>query len=82
MVADVQTVGHATAMPINDDRSSPNTDADRYGFVLAGLFDVIDDGEALACDPQALMLLYQARDLLWAEFQRRHPGSWDQGAFR
>lgn len=65
-------------MPTVEDNSPPNNDADYYGFVLTGLFGVIDDAEASDCPPEGIALLCQARDLFWADFQRRHPGAWDQ----
>lgn len=64
-------------MPTAEENSPPYSDADFYGFVLTGLFGVIDDAEASQCDPEGIALLRQARDLFWAEFQQRHPGAWD-----
>jgi hypothetical protein len=64
-------------MPTAEENSPPYTDADYYGFVLTGLFGVIDDAEASDCDPRGVALLRQARDLFWAEFKQRHPGAWD-----
>jgi hypothetical protein len=65
-------------MPTAEENSPPYTASDYYGFVLTGLFGVIDDAEASECDPAAIDLLRQASGLLWAEFQRRYPGAWDQ----
>uniref|UniRef100_UPI0035CA38D4 hypothetical protein n=1 Tax=uncultured Sphingomonas sp. TaxID=158754 RepID=UPI0035CA38D4 len=65
-------------MPTAEENSPPYTDADYYGFVLTGLFGVIDDAEASGCDAKGIALLRQASDLLWAEFQKRHPGAWDR----
>jgi hypothetical protein len=65
-------------MPTSEENSPPYTDANYYGFVLTGLFGVIDDAEASACNPEGIALLRQASDLFWEEFQRRHPGAWDQ----
>ncbi|MBB4097326.1 hypothetical protein [Sphingomonas kyeonggiensis] len=64
-------------MPTVEENSPPYSDADYYGFVLTGLFGVIDDAEASQCDPEGIAFPRQARDLFWAEFQRRHPGAWD-----
>jgi hypothetical protein len=74
----MQAADHVAAMPTTEDNSPPYNDADYYGFVLTGLFGVIEDAEASECDPEGIALLVQARDLFWAEFQRRHPGAWDQ----
>lgn len=63
-------------MPTAEENSPPFTAADYYGFVLTGLFGVIDDAEASECNPEGIALLEQARDLFWAEFQERHPGAW------
>ncbi len=77
-LADITTKDHVALMPTAEENSPPHTDADYYGFVLTGLFGVIDDAESSECDPEAIALLRQASDLLWAEFQQRHPGAWDQ----
>ncbi|HEX8447458.1 MAG TPA: hypothetical protein VF649_12700 [Sphingomonas sp.] len=65
-------------MPIAEENSLPKTDADYYGFVLTGLFGVIDDAEASSCDPAGIALLCEARELFWMEFQQRYPGAWDE----
>ncbi len=57
-------------MPTAEENSPPFTAADYYGFVLTGLFGVIDDAEASECNPEGIALLEQARDLFWAEFSR------------
>lgn len=63
-------------MPTAEDSSHPCSDADYYGFVLTGLFGVIEDAEASQCSPKAIALLNEASELLWAEFKERHPGHW------
>jgi hypothetical protein len=50
------------------ENSPPYSDADDHGFVLTGLFGVIDDAEASPCDPEGIALLNQAKELLLAEF--------------
>jgi hypothetical protein len=65
-------------MPTAKDNSPPYTDADYYGFVLTGLFGMIDDAEALRCNPAGIALLRQAKDMFWAEFKQRHPGAWEE----
>ena len=65
-------------MPTAEENSPPYTEADYYGFVLTGLFGVIDDAEASGCDPAGITMLRQAADILWAEFKQRHPGAWDE----
>jgi len=75
---DIYAVNHADLMPTTEENSPPHTAADYYGFVLTSLFGVIDDAEASDCNPEGIALLRQARDLFWAEFQRRHPGAWDR----
>jgi hypothetical protein len=63
-------------MPTAEENSPPYSAADYYGFVLTGLFGVIEDAEASQCNPEAIALLNEARELLWAEFNERHPGHW------
>ncbi len=63
-------------MPTAEENSPPYTEADYYGFVLTGLFGVIDDAEASYCNPAGVVLLRQAKDMFWAEFKQRHPGAW------
>lgn len=67
---------HAPLMPTVKENSSPYTEADQFGFVLTGLFGVIDDAEASHCNPAGITLLRQAAEILWAEFMQRHPGAW------
>jgi hypothetical protein len=74
-LADILADDHGPLMPTAEENSPPYTEADYYGFVLTGLFGVIDDAEALHCDAAGITLLRQAADMLWAEFKQRHPGA-------
>jgi hypothetical protein len=57
-----------------------DSDADRYGFVIMALNSSIEDAQAIGCDPEGIRLLNEARDRLWADFNRRFPGFWEQPA--
>jgi hypothetical protein len=65
-------------MPTAEENSPPYTEADYYGFVLTGLFGVINDAEASHCNSAGITLLRQAAEILWAEFKQRHTGAWDE----
>ena len=65
-------------MPTTEENSPPYSDADYYGFVLTGLFGVIDDAEASNCDPEGVALLRRASDRFLTEFKKRHPGHWER----
>ena len=45
---------------------------------MTGLFGLLDDAELSGFDQNGIALLREARDLFWAEFQRRHPYAWGQ----
>jgi hypothetical protein len=57
----------------------PDSDADYYGMFMTGLFGLVDDAELSGYEPKGVVHLRLARDLFWAEFQRRHPGAWEHG---
>jgi len=65
-------------MPTAEENSPPYTDANYYGFFMTGLFGLLDDAELSGFDQNGIALLREARDIFWAEFQRRHPNAWVQ----
>jgi hypothetical protein len=52
--------------------------ADEYGGFMTALFGLLDDAELLGYDAEGVACLRAARDLFWAEFQRRHPEAWSR----